>query len=76
MRAADTIEQAQATIDKWKEIDEPDLQARLAANRELFRGAQVVVWRAARVIEEDFPCTYKQLEDLLPLLKAAAKEVG
>jgi len=48
----------------------------IAANRELFREAMLVVWRAAHVTEEDFPCTYKQLKDLLPLLKAAAKEVG
>ena len=71
-----TEAELEALINKWKEVDEPDLQARLAANRELFRGAQVVVWRAARATEKDFPRIYKQLTDLLLLLKAAAKEMG
>jgi len=36
----------------------------------------VVVWRAARATEKDFPRIYKQLTDLLLLLKAASERGG
>ena len=71
------LAEARITIDKWKEIDEPDLQARLAANRELFLEVLQVVRRAVHVLQfDDYPQPRNQLENLLPWLEAAVKEVN